>query len=333
MPDQLSSEQIEEISQALIQSNKIAAIKNYRDAAEQNPQHGWFILIGVTKLIFFYHLRVIRKPLPLVIQKFAHLNKVSGCAGMILLALMTSLGLPGISLTVNSAVADTPTKTEKQEIKPLGYDTIDKYKKMQLSDWQLIVHQDLIDQEPKLWGQVRQELKHQFYQIQRRVPANAVKKMKLVPIWVELSERHHPGLVYHPNPSWLKNHAMNPDKARCVEISNAHNFVNWSIAQPYCILHEMAHAWHHQQLPEGFGNKEISLTLQRAKQKILYGPVLHINEKSRQAYAGTNPMEYFAESSEAFFGTNDFYPFVRSELKEYDPEMYDLVGRVWGVKK
>ena len=26
-------------------------------------------------------------------------------------------------------------------------------------------------------------------------------------------------------------------------------------------------------------------------------------------------MEYFAEASEAFFGTNDFYPFVRAELR------------------
>ncbi len=32
------------------------------------PQHGWFILIAVTKLILFYSLRAVRKLLPLVIQ-------------------------------------------------------------------------------------------------------------------------------------------------------------------------------------------------------------------------------------------------------------------------
>ncbi len=266
-------------------------------------------------------------------EKFAHLNKVCRCAGMMLLALMTSSGRIGFSLVDNVAAAQPAIKSEKQKPELPAYDTIDKYKKIQLSNWQLIVHQDLMNQEPKLWGQVKQELKHQFYQIQRRVPADAVKKLKLVPIWVELSEGHHPGLVYHPDPSWLSAHQMNPKKARCVEIASARNFVNWSIAQPYCILHEMAHAWHHQQLPQGFGNKEISLTLQHAKQKKLYGPVLHINKKSRQSYARTNPMEYFAESSEAFFGTNDFYPFVRSELKQYDPQMHDLVERLWGVKK
>ena len=46
----------------------------------------------------------------------------------------------------------------------------------------------------------------------------------------------------------------------------------------------------------------------------------------------TNEKEYFAESTEAFFGTNDFYPFVRAELKEYDPDMFALLCEVWGVK-
>ena len=40
--------------------------------------------------------------------------------------------------------------------------------------------------------------------------------------------------------------------------------------------------------------------------------------------------EYFAESSEAFFGTNDFYPFVGAELKQHDPRMYEVLERAWG---
>jgi hypothetical protein len=39
--------------------------------------------------------------------------------------------------------------------------------------------------------------------------------------------------------------------------------------------------------------------------------------------------EYFAEASEAYFGTNDFYPFVRTELQRHDPEMYELLKRLW----
>jgi hypothetical protein len=46
-----------------------------------------------------------------------------------------------------------------------------------------------------------------------------------------------------------------------------------------------------------------------------------------------NIEEYFAESTEAFFGTNDFYPFVRAELKEFDPRMEAVLRKAWGVDK
>jgi hypothetical protein len=44
-----------------------------------------------------------------------------------------------------------------------------------------------------------------------------------------------------------------------------------------------------------------------------------------------NEQEYFAETTEAFFGTNDFYPFVRAELKAHDPDMYAVLCEVWEI--
>jgi len=44
-----------------------------------------------------------------------------------------------------------------------------------------------------------------------------------------------------------------------------------------------------------------------------------------------NKMEYFAENTEAYFGTNDFYPFVRAELREHDPHACRLLENMWGV--
>jgi hypothetical protein len=42
-------------------------------------------------------------------------------------------------------------------------------------------------------------------------------------------------------------------------------------------------------------------------------------------------MEFFAESTEAFFTRNDFFPFNRNELHAADPETEKLIGRLWGV--
>jgi len=43
-----------------------------------------------------------------------------------------------------------------------------------------------------------------------------------------------------------------------------------------------------------------------------------------------NHKEYFAELSEAYFGTNDMYPFVRAELMKHDPEAHALLKKLWG---
>ena len=43
----------------------------------------------------------------------------------------------------------------------------------------------------------------------------------------------------------------------------------------------------------------------------------------------TNHMEYFAESSESFFARNDFFPFNRAELHQHDPQMEQLLERLW----
>jgi hypothetical protein len=47
-------------------------------------------------------------------------------------------------------------------------------------------------------------------------------------------------------------------------------------------------------------------------------------------YGLNNHKEYFAEATEAYLGVNDFYPFVRGELKEHDPRMYKIMEKVWG---
>ena len=67
----------------------------------------------------------------------------------------------------------------------------------------------------------------------------------------------------------------------------------------------------------------------------LWGPSMLFSEeftaKMDKAYAITNPMEYFAESTEAMFTRNDFYPYNREELKKHDPAMFDVLVKLWGL--
>ena len=40
--------------------------------------------------------------------------------------------------------------------------------------------------------------------------------------------------------------------------------------------------------------------------------------------------EFFAELTECYFGSNDFYPFVAGELKQAEPEIFALLADIWG---
>jgi len=44
----------------------------------------------------------------------------------------------------------------------------------------------------------------------------------------------------------------------------------------------------------------------------------------------TNHKEHFAESTEAYFGVNDRYPFVGAELHGHDRTMFTLLENIWG---
>ena len=87
-------------------------------------------------------------------------------------------------------------------------------------------------------------------------------------------------------------------------------------------------------LPQGFDNLDINAAYERAKAAGKYDRVerWHGNGQPNtfeRAYAMTNPQEFFAENTEAFFSRNDYFPFTRDELKKHDPETFALLEKLW----
>jgi hypothetical protein len=218
--------------------------------------------------------------------------------------------------------ADEPAKPE--------YDPTSSYTKMDVRGWTVYVNQRLLEGDKALSDRTLELLGVKLYDITRMVPAPAVAKLRQVPIWVELADPRHPCMCYHPSRKWLSEHAFNPEKAGSVEIANAATFLKWTHEQPSMVLHELAHGYHHRFMDEGYDNPEIADTYRRAMEGKLYESVLHWDGKTVRAYAANNPQEYFAELTEAWFGTNDFYPFVRAEVLEHDTEGAELLRKLWG---
>ncbi len=96
------------------------------------------------------------------------------------------------------------------------------------------------------------------------------------------------------------------------------------------VLHELAHGYHQRVLGEDF--PALRRCFEQARARGQYEAVRHVNGRTVRHYALTNLKEYFAEGTEAFFGTNDFYPFVRAELRQHDPALAALLAEIWEVR-
>lgn len=208
------------------------------------------------------------------------------------------------------------------------WDELTQYQRQELSGWRVLVNRKLVAQ-PELREQTLNLLGAQLQHIARVVPDQALGKLRQIPIWVEASSSQFPCMCFHESREWLSTHGVNPEKTGAVELANPTNFLTWTRDQPCMVLHELAHGYYQRFLGEH--HQDIRRCYAEAKTAKLYDSVLRINGRRERHYALNNPKEYFAEMTEAFFGTNDFYPFVRAELREHDPKMYALLKDVWGV--
>ena len=108
------------------------------------------------------------------------------------------------------------------------YDPTDRYEVRQAEGWTVVVNKRFLADQPKLAEET----------LARLAPATSARSYGrcrprrsrscgTIHVWVEEKEPHHPCMAYHPDPGWLREHDMNPDKARCVELANARNFLEW----------------------------------------------------------------------------------------------------------
>ena len=162
------------------------------------------------------------------------------------------------------------------------------------------------------------------------VQGEALNKLKTCQIWLEHSHPTLHAMQYHPSVGWLKANGHDPRLQKKVHIPQAKALTSRGqlLKHPAVILHELAHAYHDQFLT--FEHPEIIAAYNKARQKGDYNKVMLYTGQSVKHYAMTNHKEYFAEGTEAYFYRNDFYPFVRAELKKHDLDLHKVLEKVWG---
>ena len=219
-----------------------------------------------------------------------------------------------------------------QDAKPRHEAARIEHTQQNIEGW--IVHVDtrLVGEEEEVGRRALKILANKLVSIKLVMPKKPLEELQQVPIWIDLDHKLRV-MQYHPSADWLKEHGYDTKMTKVVHIPNARGFVGHqkSNDQPWVVLHELAHAYHDRFL--SFDNPRIKEVYREAVKDGQYESVLHISGKMQRHYALTDDKEYFAEGTEAFFGTNDFYPFVRAELKRHDPKLYELLEDVWDRKR
>jgi hypothetical protein len=242
-----------------------------------------------------------------------------------------------VSANENSSIGvDDPEKVSPEKVSPEKASNEQKYQ-YDLAErlgWKLHIRRELKDSDPEKLKVALDILEKQLDEVVRVVPPGAVEKLRTVPLWFSpVYPNEQPRAEYHPGAGWLKEHSRDEAMVKGVEFSNIGIFEAEFRRMPNFALHELAHAYHDQFLDQGFSNRLIQQSYDQAKGSGNYQSVEQRfgdgTSKQSRAYAMSNPAEYFAESTEAFFSTNDFYPFTREQLTKHDPTIADLISKLW----
>lgn len=204
----------------------------------------------------------------------------------------------------------------------------------EVAGWTVFIHPTLLESDIEATDKALKLLEHQLKEIIDVVPAPAVKELQQVPLYFSpVYPDSRPRAEYHPGAQWLRTHGRDPSMEKAVEFSNIPIFEAETRRMPNFALHELAHAYHDRVLPNGHKNKDVRIAFERAKAKGNYERVERQDSEGRKrfgrAYAMTNPQEYFAETTEAFFSRNDFFPYCRTELEGHDPYACRVLSTLW----
>lgn len=209
--------------------------------------------------------------------------------------------------------------------KPTSRTTLD------LEGWKIRVDDRLLQGPDQALGiRSLRFLEAKLAEIKLVAPPDKVKKLQAMTIVLDLTHGKLTSMQYHPGADWLRENGYAEDLVKCVHIPQASDLATKRSTneQPWVILHELAHAYHDQVL--SFHHPGVKKAYENYKASGRGEKTLLYNGERVKHYALTNPQEFFAEMTESYFGSDDFYPFNRAELKESEPEIYNLMVEIWG---
>lgn len=162
--------------------------------------------------------------------------------------------------------------------KARAFEPTESYKAREIQGFTVLVNPE-VEKHPDEAKAAFAELEKQLKKVCAVVPEKPLAAIRKVKFWVEWKSTKNGAAEFHVSKGWLKDNGYNPDKAGGVEINNLANFVKWSqAAQPWMVLHELAHAYHHLAL--GHDYAPLHAAYRQAMERKLYASVEFVTAAS-----------------------------------------------------
>jgi len=216
--------------------------------------------------------------------------------------------LVALCLSANALAASTP-----------------HHHKLQLEGWNVYIEQQLVDRNDVRVFLAMRLLSEKLQQLKTLLPDRVLDQLRTVPIF--FSENKDFNAEFYFFEPYVYRTGQDISMMNGIEFRSISFFLEESKFSPMLLLHEMAHAYHKMNYKRI--DKIVMRAYRHAETHKLYQRVQSVTNQYARAYALQSPFEYFAELSESYFGRNNYFPFERDELKEYDPMGYNMVKKAW----
>lgn len=211
-----------------------------------------------------------------------------------------------------------------------------EYVTHELQGWSVLVEEQLADEAPELAKEALARLNSKLGQVAAALPAATLPDLRKVKVFLMYGPKataggRGNGLEYFRSISPKHHDWLDPRMASSIVIFDAANYRDISdLWATKALFHEFGHVHHLEHWPEH--RADIYDTWEHAIKAGLY-QVVREEDKGKHLpnYAAQNHLEYFAELTAMYFASINYFPYDRAGLKQYDPEGYALIQKLWNI--
>jgi hypothetical protein len=204
------------------------------------------------------------------------------------------------------------------------------YEARTIRGWTVRVQDSLFTAQATATTEALELLDHALLNIQRTTPPHALDRLRSIPIHLSLTGTRAK-VEYHYGTGWLRENGHDTTKANSAEFADMEYFVEIANAYPAMVLEILAYGYWQQHLNPRQRARLNDLHA-KARSRKLYKNVLDQHGNKSETPTLESPQIYFSESLTSYLSTNDTYPFVRAELRDYDADIYVFMMETIGTR-